>query len=256
MFFICLSYFKDDVKKQMWQKMLFLFLKQEPALKTIQLENSFLAIKVLNYGATLQQLQLKLANGDTQDVIHSYPNAEDYLKDNRYMGATVGRFAGRIANGAFSLDGNNYQLHNINGVHLHGGKEGFSMKFWEVQEIIEGPTPSVTLTYTSPDLEEGYPGILKISACYTLRENTLEIVYKATTNKATIVNLTNHAYFKLDNTESTSHYEIQLNAAKHVAMNELLLPSGELETVKATPLDFTSKKNKRYYPIRYSLCFK
>ena len=161
-----------------------------------------------------------------------------------YFGATVGRYAGRIANAKFELNGKTMLLNqNNNSNSLHGGSVGFSQKIWQLEQLHTGNNPFVKYSYTSPDNEEHYPGELKVSITYTLtEENELEIEYKAFTNEATIVNLTHHSYFNLEGQHSNVlGQELQINATQVLA-TKAMIPTGELLSVHDTEWDYTNLK--------------
>src|SRR5439155_17010147 len=155
--------------------------------------------KIITYGAIVTELHVPDRNGKFADVVLGFDDLQGYLAGHPFFGAVAGRVANRIAKGKFTLDGKEYKLAVNNGPnHLHGGKEGFDKKVWKAEAISSGDGASLKLTYTSPDGEEGYPGKLAATVVYTLTaKNELNIEYKATTDKATPVNLTNHSYFNL-----------------------------------------------------------
>jgi aldose 1-epimerase len=171
------------------------------AVEAITLTNGKgVSATVITYGATLQSLIAPGRDGTKADIALGFKDAEAYAKNASYFGASVGRFANRIGKGKFTLDGKTYQLAlNNNGVAaLHGGLKGFDKQVWKVSDVKRGPVASVTFTYVSPDGEEGYPGTLTATATYALDEqNQLTISYGATTDKPTIVNMTNHALFNV-----------------------------------------------------------
>ena len=208
-----------------------------------------MTLKVMDYGATVIALKRTLKNGKVVDVVLGFDSLSDYvdsysLPSAPYFGATVGRFAGRIANATFDLNGKSIVLHqNNNGNALHGGTEGFSQKRWRLEQLKTDKNPSVSFSYTSPAGEEQYPGELKVSITYTLtEENELEIEYKAFTNEATIVNLTHHSYFNLEGQHSSVlEHELQINAAEVLA-TKAIIPTGELLPVQSTEWDYTNLK--------------
>jgi aldose 1-epimerase len=167
-----------------------------------------------------------------------------YLKESPFFGAIVGRYGNRIANGKFKLDGKEYTLvQNNNGQHLHGGTVGFDKVFWDIQENNSSAGNGLRLTYLSKDMEEGYPGNLNVTVDYTLtEENELRIDYKATTDKATVVNLTQHSYFNLSGNGSRDilDHVLKLNADQYVPVTKVLIPTGQLAPVKGTPFDFNT----------------
>jgi aldose 1-epimerase len=169
---------------------------------------------------------------------------EDYLADPFNIGACVGRFAGRLSGGKLDLAGESFSLANTGGVTLHGGARGFSKRYWKIHAVIESPDKSeVSLTYRSGHLEEGFPGNLKAKVTYTLNKNVLSIRFEATTDRPTMVNLTNHTYFKLDSQPLISHYLLTLKAGKRTETDSRLIPTGRLLDVSGTPYDFRTERN-------------
>ncbi len=211
-------------------------------MKLISIKNDFLNLKVLDYGAIIQELSWHEGSGPATPLVVGLKSPEEYIKDKNCLGACVGRFAGRIS-GSFRLDGEKYPLHTVvKDVHLHGGQEGFSKKYWHVDEVAEGSEPRVTLSYISPHMEEGYPGQLRAEVTYTLRERSLQITHRATTDRKTVVNLVNHSYFLLGSSHSISNYHLQLNCQEYLETIENLLPSGRILPVKASPYDFMEER--------------
>lgn len=204
-----------------------------------------LTAKITNYGAILVSLEVPDRDGNLADITLGYDNLGDYIKRGAFFGATVGRFANRIGGAKFVLDGIEYQLAANNGPnHLHGGKKGFDKVLWRLEDISdEGNQAVVRLSYVSEDGEEGYPGNLACSVTYTLTgDNELKINYEAETDKTTVVNLTNHSYFNLagqGNGDVLGHV-LMLNADKYTVFDEALIPTGEVQSVTGTPLDFTT----------------
>jgi aldose 1-epimerase len=177
-----------------------------------------------------------------QEVTLGYDSLDGYLKDNSpYFGALIGRYANRIGKGKFSLGGREYHLAtNSGGSHLHGGNSGFDKAVWKATEARGEKTVALKLEYVSLDGEEGYPGTLSATAVYTLtNDNELKIDYSATTTKETIVNLTNHAYFNLVGDGDVLKHQVMINADRFTPISEAFIPTGELRSVKGTPMDFT-----------------
>ncbi|HYV32652.1 MAG TPA: aldose epimerase family protein, partial [Candidatus Binatia bacterium] len=201
--------------------------------------------KVTEYGAILTELWVPDRQGKAGDVVLGFDNLERYLKGHPYFGAIAGRVANRIARGKFTLDGKDYTLAVNNGPnHLHGGLKGFDKKLWKSRPLHGMKNEvAVEFTCTSPDGEEGYPGTLKVKVVYTLTEdNELRIDYAATTDKPTIVNLTNHSYFNLAESGSILDHVLLINAERYTVTDPTLIPSGELVPVKGTGLDFTQPR--------------
>lgn len=199
---------------------------------------------VITYGATLQSLIAPGADGAKADIVLGFADAAAYAKNASYFGASVGRFANRIGAGRFALDGKTYQLAlNDHGLAaLHGGVKGFDKVVWKVGEIKSGPAASVTFTHASPDGEEGYPGALTATATYALDEaNQLTITYGATTDKPTVVNMTNHALFNMAGegaAEGAMGNVLTLPADGFTPVDSALIPTGEIAPVAGTPFDF------------------
>jgi aldose 1-epimerase len=201
-------------------------------------------IRVLTYGGIIQTIEAPDRRGHTADVALGFRTLDDYVttKNSPYFGAIIGRYGNRIANGRFTLDGVTYQLaQNNNGNHLHGGNVGFDKHVWAATEIREGSTVGLRLRRVSPDGEENYPGSLTVSVTYRLTpDNTIRIDYRATTDKATILNLTNHSYFNLagDGSGDINDHQLQLNASRFTPVDAGLIPTGALDPVAGTPMDF------------------
>ena len=200
-------------------------------------------VRVLAWGAALQELVVPGRKGAT-DVILGYDDMTGYLKASNYFGATVGRYANRIAKGRFTLDGKVYELATNDGPNaLHGGVRGFDKHLWTIDRVASGAkSASATLTYTSPDGEEGYPGTMKVTATFTLTEtNELEVTYRATSDKPTIANITNHSYFNLGGVaagHSATEALVTIPAAHYTPVDTTLIPTGEIRSVEGTPFDF------------------
>lgn len=209
-------------------------------MKEYTIENEQLSLTVIEYGARIHKLVFKDSLGE-QNLVHSLGDKENYLNDNTALNAVVGRFAGRICSDVITIDNKCYPLQTNNGVHLHGGK-GFSKRFWTVESISTDISPSITLSYLSKHLEDGYPGNLKVCVTYSLKDTTLNIDYSAITDQTTIVNLTHHAYFKLDDTMEFNHLKFKIPASKCLEMDNKLCPNGNLIDLKGTSLDFNTEK--------------
>jgi aldose 1-epimerase len=201
--------------------------------------------KVMTYGAILTELIVPDRDGKPGDVVLGFDTLEGYLAGHPYFGATVGRVANRIGGAKFSLDGKDYKLAANNGPNtLHGGLKAFDKVVWKAEDLSKpGGWPSVKFSYRSPDGEEGFPGNLDVSVTYSLNEaNGLKIDYKATTDKATPIVLTNHSYFNLAGPASGTilDHEIMINATNYTPGDEGMIPTGVIAPVKGTPLDFTT----------------
>lgn len=189
-----------------------------------------LQAKIITYGAMLTEMLVPDKNGNLGDVVLGHDKLEDYLDGHSYFGVTTGRVANRIAKGKFTLDGHEYSLATNNDPnHLHGGIEGIDKKVWSAREVRSKQGEAVAFSYVSPDGEEGYPGELKIKVTYTLTDdNELRIDYLATTNKATPVNLTNHAYWNLAGKGQILDHVLQLNADHYTPVDKTGIPTGEI----------------------------
>ncbi len=197
---------------------------------------------VLDYGATIQKLLVKGEDGEYTNVVVGYNHPSRYRLDDNALGASIGRYAGRISKGGFVLDRERYHLYQEDGVHLHGGKEGFHQKYWTIDEVDNSDKPFVKLSYTSKHLEEGYPGNLTVSVTYKLMNNALQVIYEGMTDRSTVINLTNHAYFKLDDNPYIDEYDLQLNCPYRLETKENLLPTGDIIPVRNTEFDFLLPK--------------
>ncbi|MDA1370323.1 MAG: galactose mutarotase [Proteobacteria bacterium] len=208
--------------------------------------NQGTTVEILDLGGVIVTLETADANGNPADITTGFDNPQQYLAGSGYMGAVVGRYANRIANGRFSLDGQQYALAINNGNNaIHGGLVGFDKRIWQASYNVIENEANLSLSLISEDGEEGYPGTLTATVTYTLNDkNQLIIDYAATTDKATIVNLTNHAYFNLDGQEAGSilDHEILINADRYTPINDESIPTGEIAAVAGTPLDFRTPK--------------
>ncbi len=197
-------------------------------------------VKITNYGGLITHLNVPDKSGTFGDVVLGYDTLGGYLKASPFFGALVGRYGNRIGKAKFTLDGKTYTLAANNGVNsLHGGLKGFDKVIWKT-EVLDGEN-ALKLTYVSKDGEEGFPGNLSTEVIYRLtNDNALEIEYKATTDKPTIVNLTNHSYFNLSGGKGdVLNHEVSINADNFIPVDETLIPIGEVRSVKGTVFDFT-----------------
>ena len=211
-------------------------------LYTLANENG-LAVKISTLGGAVVELQAPGRDGKPDNLVLGYDSVDEYLNNGGYLGALVGRYANRIGDGRFELNGKTYELarneKDIN--HLHGGKLGFSHRVWRDEAVDQGPEPVLGLSLHSPDDEEGYPGSLSVSVHYSLtQDNALHIRYSASIDRPCPVNLTNHTYFNLAGAGSGDvlNHEMQINADSFTPCDEKLLPTGEFRPVAGTPLDF------------------
>ncbi|MCC9606353.1 galactose mutarotase [Blastopirellula sp. JC732] len=237
---------------------------QEVTLFTIQ--NGDLQMELINYGATIVSLKAPDKNGVLANVNAGLDDVALYEGGHPYFGATVGRYANRIAKGKFTLGGKEYSLALNNGENtLHGGDKGFSRYVWDAKEVKDADRIGVTFSRTSPDREEGYPGNLQVSVSYLLTsDNQLIMDYTATTDAATVLNLTNHCYWNLAGAGSGKVYDhqLKLEADAYLPVSDALIPTGKEATVKGTPMDFTTMKSIGQDlqatggdPIGYDHCF-
>jgi aldose 1-epimerase len=199
-------------------------------------------VKISNYGGIVTSMTAPDRSGKFEDVVLGYDKLDGYLKATPYFGCLVGRYANRIAKGQFTLDGKIYALATNNYPNtLHGGLKGFDKVVWNVVRArVTSEGPALELSYLSKDGEEGFPGNLNVTATYTLTEkNELRTDFKATTDKPTVVNLTQHSYFNLRGKGDVLGHEVYINADKFTPVDANLIPTGELRPVAGTPFDFT-----------------
>jgi len=199
--------------------------------------------RITNYGGIVVSLLVRDRNGNASDIVLGFDSLASYVKDSPYFGSLIGRYGNRIGKGEFQLGGVKYTLAINNGAnHLHGGVKGFDKVVWSVDEKASVPGESLALTYLSKDDEEGYPGNLTVRVVYTVTsDNELRIDYTASTDKATVVNLTHHSYFNLAGEGNGPIYdhELFIDAARFTPVDAGLIPTGELRSVVGTPMDFT-----------------
>ena len=201
-------------------------------------------VAITTYGGILVSLKAPDRHGELADVVLGFDTLDEYLASTRYFGVIAGRFANRIAKGQFTLDGVSFTLDRNRGAnHLHGGFKGFDTVVWEASEISRDGAAGVQLSYLSKDGEEGYPGNLQTTVAYLLSENNEVLIeYSATTDKPTILNLTNHSYFNLAGAGDILGHELTIQAEQFTPVDATLIPSGELRSVNETPFDFTRSK--------------
>jgi aldose 1-epimerase len=202
------------------------------------LQTGVVEVAVLTYGAVLQSVRTPDSRGAVADIALGYDDLAGYLRDKTYVGAVVGRFGNRIAEGRFTLDGTEHVLPQNHGTScLHGGPEGFHTKLWSAREVTGG----VELTLTSPDGDSGFPGTLTATVTYVLDDDGLTLTYGAVTDRPTVVNLTNHAYWNLAGGGTVEGHVLELPATRFVAVDDRLIPTG-LAPVEGTPMDFRSPR--------------
>lgn len=216
---------------------------QEAQLYTLTNKQG-MQVKITNFGGIIVSLFCFDKTQRLADIVLGYDNVADYESDSYYLGAIIGRYAGRIDQGKFALDGREYQLHlNAPDSQLHGGKHALNKQLWQAESSQTDQSASLTLRHTSPDGTEGFPGTVTFTVKYQLTDkNELVVEYFASTNKTTIVNLTQHSYFNLAGHDQGNihQHQVMLNADKFLPMNERAYPTGEIKSVKNTPHDFTS----------------
>jgi aldose 1-epimerase len=234
---------KFDIQTKDWGK---LPDGREATLYTVA-NPSGLKLTMSDYGATVISLEVPDRGGKLANVVLGLPTPSDYVNHTAFFGATIGRYGNRIAKGKFTLDGKEYTLPINNAPnHLHGGPQGFDHQMWSVKEVHSSDAAGLEFTYVSKDGEQGYPGTLTTTVTYWLTaENALKIDYSATTDKDTVVNLTNHAYWNLAGAGSGDilGQQLMLAADKYLAVDDTLIPTGDSVDVKTDlPMDFTSMK--------------
>lgn len=212
-------------------------------IEAVELTNAHgVSARIMNLGAILQSLVVPGSDGKAADVVLGYATPAEYLAKPQYFGASVGRYANRIRNGQFTLDGKQYQLAKNDGPNaLHGGKRGFDKAVWKIESVKNGDVASVTLSHVSPDGDEGYPGKLSVTAIYSLNDkNELSLEYRATTDRPTVLNLTNHSYFNLagEGNGDIMGQKLTIMADQFTPVDQTLIPTGERRNVAGTPFDF------------------
>lgn len=206
--------------------------------------SSGMEVKITNYGGTITQIKVPDRHGKFDDVVLGFENLAGYTQkaNTAYFGATIGRYGNRIAHGTFTLDGHTYHIPINDGPNtLHGGTTGFNKRVWEAKDVSTAGHPALELHYLSPDGEEGFPGNLNVTVRFSLAgNNDLRIDYTATTDKDTVLNLTNHSYFNLAGagSESILNDKVTIAADRMTPVNSTLIPTGEIRSVAGTPFDF------------------
>jgi aldose 1-epimerase len=213
------------------------------AISIVTLRNqNGVEVRVMSYGAIIVSLKTPDRSGQSADIVLGHDEAAGYFPNPTFFGAVVGRYGNRIAKGRFSLDGHDYTLPTNNGPNsLHGGTTGWDQALWEADPFQSKDGPGVVLTHTSPDGDQGYPGTVKAKVTYTLTDDDrLRIEYSATTDKPTVINLTQHSYFNLSAGASPDilSHQLMINAAQYTPVDDTLIPTGEIASVDHTPFDF------------------
>lgn len=203
-------------------------------------------VEIITYGGIITRLKVPDKNGELEDVVLGFDALDQYIKDSPYFGAIIGRYGNRIAKGSFTLDDVSYTLAiNNDENHLHGGLKGFDKVVWQAKTEEKEDAVALELSYLSKDMEEGYPGNLACKVTYTLsNDNALEVLYEATTDKKTVLNLTQHSYFNLSGDFSSTilDHEVSINANSFLPVDSGLIPTGEFQEVANTPFDFREPK--------------
>ncbi|QDO95558.1 galactose mutarotase [Formosa sediminum] len=221
-----------------------------PEGKQVQLytlkNNGGMEVNIITFGGIITALKVPNKHGVVKNVVLGYDTLEPYLTNPTFLGAIIGRYCNRIAKGEFSLNKTVYKLPINNGTNcLHGGNKGFDKVLWNAKTIEDIDRVGLELSYFSPDLEAGFPGNLKVTVVYTLTvNNTLEVSYKATTDKTTVVNLTQHSYFNLSGDFSKTILDqlVMIDADAYIPINSDAIPQGNIDTVRNTPFDFRTPK--------------
>lgn len=215
---------------------------KDVGLYTLSNERGF-EVAITNYGGAVVSLKAPDRNGLFADIVLGYETLEEYVRNPRYLGALIGRHANRIGGGKCSLNGTAYQLTQNSGAnHLHGGAKGFDKRVWNVIDQTARGAASLRLQYLSRDGEEGYPGNLRVEVTYTLSDNELEMNCQATTDRETIVNLTNHSYFNLAGRGDILDHELTLHADAFTPVSDDLIPTGEIQSVENSNMDFRESR--------------
>jgi aldose 1-epimerase len=229
---------KTDIKKQSFGKTA----DGTPVDLYILTNHTGAEVAITNYGGIVVWLKVPDRKGNLGDVVLGYDNLDGYINDKAYLGAVIGRYGNRIANGKFTLDGVAYTLPQNNGTNsLHGGIKGFNKQVWLAEEIPNPNGAGLRLHYASKDGEEGYPGNLSVQVVYSwTNQNELKIEYSATTDKDTVLNLTQHSYFNLAGAGNGDvlRHQVTLHSDRFTPVDSTLIPTGEIRSVKETPFDF------------------
>lgn len=214
-------------------------------IEQVTLRNSHgIEVDVISYGGIITRLLTTDAHGKMDNIVLGLDSLQAYVQSTSYFGALIGRYGNRIAKGRFTLNGRDYQLETNNGEnHLHGGVQGFHAKVWQMRPFKTANSAGVVLSVTSPDGDQGYPGNLEVEVTYELsNDDELDVRFTATTDKTTIVNLTQHSYFNLAGKGSILDHELMINADGYTPVDDGLIPDGTIQPVSGTPFDFRQSK--------------
>lgn len=203
-----------------------------------------LVVSLTNYGGIITSIRFPDRNNSFENMVLGYTSLEQYIEDEHYIGCLIGRYANRISQGRYQIDGKKYQLFCNDGInHLHGGREGFNKKIWEAETVREPRGCGVKLYLTSPDGEEGYPGTVDVQVLYLLTpDNGLIVDYSAATDIKTIINLTQHSYFNLAGQGTINNHTIRINATGYTPVDNCLIPTGSFKTVEGSAFDLRKEK--------------
>jgi aldose 1-epimerase len=211
-------------------------------IKAFQIKNRHISAEILNYGGIISQLNIPGKDGKSRNVVLHFNNLEQYIDNPFYLGGIIGRYANRMGQATLPLENKTYPLTANEGVNqLHGGLKGFNRVYWDVEQLSDA---KLRLTYTSKHLEEGYPGNLQVTVDYEVSDHELQIMYQAHTDQITVLNLTNHAYFNLDNDTDKLVFDnyLKINSVNVVKANDNMIPTGEIIDISGTALDFSKGK--------------
>ncbi len=229
-------------KRKIKQKSFGFHNQNELLILSVRNDNG-MRLRITNFAATIMSLEVPDANGKLVNVVVGFESLQDYIekskgKVSRFLGASIGRYAGRISNQKISVNTIDYPLYHEEGIHLHGGKNGFDEKVWEIDYIDEDEL-SVSLSYLSEHMEEGYPGNLRVKVIYQLtNDNELIIKYQAISDQDTVVNLTNHAYYNLSGEQTITNHILKLNCSNYLEVDGKQFPTGNINSVLGTKYDF------------------
>ena len=211
-------------------------------IKAFQVKNENISAEILNYGGIISRLNVPGKDGKSRNVVLHFDDLELYIDNPFYLGGIIGRYANRMGQASLPLENKIYPLTANEGINqLHGGLKGFNRVYWDVEQLTDY---KLRLTYTSKHLEEGYPGNLKVAVDYEVAEYELRITYQAQTDQTTVLNLTNHAYFNLDDDTDklVFDYQLKVNSVSVVKASDSMIPTGEIIDISATALDFSKGK--------------